>query len=57
LKWQELEFQPTRQLAPGLYRLMVILYDRDTGEKVAGIDLTSGETGQLLPLLTVSVEA
>ncbi len=57
LKWHELEFQPTRQLTPGAYRLVVILYDRFTGEKVAGVDLSSGETGQLLPLLTIFVEA
>lgn len=56
LKWHELEFQPTRQLAPGDYRLVIILYDRITGEKVAGTDLTSGEAGKLLPLLSISVE-
>ncbi len=57
LKWHELEFQPERELMPGAYRLMIILYDRYTGEKVTGIDLSSGERSQYLPLLTFSVEA
>ncbi len=57
LKWHELEFQPERELLPGAYRLVVILYDRYTGERVTGIDLSSGESSQYLPLLTFSVEA
>ncbi len=57
LKWHELEFQPERELLPGAYRLVVILYDRYTGERVTGIDLSSGESSPYLPLLTFSVEA
>lgn len=57
LKWHELEIQPSRELTPGDYRLAVVLYDRYTGEKVTGIDLSSGEAGQVLPLLTITVEA
>ncbi len=57
LKWHELEFQPARELIPGFYRLVIILYGRETGEKVAGRDMNSGETGNILPLLTFSVEA
>lgn len=56
LKWHELDFQPTRELAPGSYRLVIILYDRFTRERVAGRDLSSGETGEYLPLLTFHVE-
>lgn len=56
LKWHELEMS-TAQLPPGNYRLVVILYDRYTGEKVPGIDQTSGEYGSILPLLTFTVES
>lgn len=55
LKWHELEMS-TDQLPSGDYRLVVILYDRYTGEKVPGIDQTSGEYGSILPLLAFSVE-
>lgn len=55
LKWHELEMS-TAQLPPGNYRLVVILYDRYSGEKVSGNDQTSGEYGSILPLLNFSVE-
>ena len=57
LKWHEVEMAPTRELEPGHYRVVVILYDRETNKKVQGHDLTSGETGDILPLMTFSVEA
>ena len=56
LKWHELEMS-TSHLPPGDYRLVVILYDRFTGEKVSGLDQTSGEYASILPLLTFAVEA
>ena len=56
LKWHEVEMVPTRELEPGYYRAVVILYDRFSGEKVQGIDLTSGERISILPLVTFSVE-
>ena len=53
--WDVIELS-TEGLPPGDYRLMMILYHRDTGEKVSGLDLTSGETGNLLPLLAFTIE-
>ena len=46
----------TEGLPPGDYRLMMILYHRSTGEKVSGLDLASGETGNILPLLSFTIE-
>ena len=46
----------TEGLPPGDYRLMMILYHRDIGEKVSGLDLASGETGNILPLLSFTIE-
>ncbi len=46
----------TEGLPPGDYRLMMILYHRDTGEKVGGLDLTSGEAGNILPLLAFTIK-
>ena len=54
--WNVIELS-TEGLPPGDYRLMMILYHRDTGEKVSGLDLTSGETGNLLPLLAFAIES
>ena len=55
VKWNEVEL-PTEGLEPGDYRLVVILYDRFTNEKVQGTDLTSGETSGILPILTFTIE-
>ncbi len=46
----------TEGLPPGDYRLMMILYHRITGEKVSGLDLASGETGNILPLLSFTIK-
>ena len=46
----------TEGLPPGDYRLMMILYHRDTGEKVSGLDLASGEAENILPLLAFTIE-
>ncbi len=54
--WDVIELS-TEGLPPGDYRLMMILYHRDTGEKVSGLDLTSSETGNLLPLLAFTIES
>ena len=53
--WNVIELS-TEGLPPGDYRLMMILYHRDTGEKVSGLDLTSGEAGNILPLLAFTIE-
>ena len=55
VKWNEVEL-PTEGLEPGDYRLVVILYDRNTNEKVQGTDLRSGETSVILPILTFTIE-
>ena len=52
LKWNVIEL-PTEGLPPGDYRIVVIVYDRETGKKkVNGLDLTTGEVGQILPVST-----
>ena len=56
LPWDVIELS-TEGLPPGDYRLMFILYNRNTGEKVSGLDLTSGETGNILPLLSFTIES
>ncbi len=53
--WNVIELS-TEGLPPGDYRLMMILYHRDTGEKVSGLDLASGEAGNLLPLLAFTIK-
>ncbi|MCY3833763.1 MAG: glycosyltransferase family 39 protein [Chloroflexi bacterium] len=56
LKWYEAEMT-TAGLPPGDYRVVVILYDRyDSRSKVSGIDLTTGETGAILPIFSFSIE-
>ncbi len=56
LKWNVIELS-TAGLPAGDYRLMMILYHRDTGEKVEGVDLATGEAANILPVLTFTVEA
>ena len=53
--WKVIELS-TKGLSPGDYRLMLILYNRDSGEKVNGLDLTSGETANMLPLLALTIK-
>ena len=55
LPWNVIKL-PTEGLPPGDYRLMMILYHRDTGEKVSGLDLTSGETASIFSILTFTIE-
>ena len=55
LPWNVIELSTTG-LLPGDYRLMMILYHRDTGEKVSGLDLTSGETASIFSILTFTIE-
>ena len=52
--WDVIELS-TEGLPPGDYRLMIILYHRDTGEKVSGADLTSGESANILPIATFTI--
>ena len=55
LKWYVAEMS-TDGLPPGDYRAVVILYDRYSNAKAAGTDLTTGEVGEILPILHFSIE-
>ena len=55
LKWYEAEL-PTEGLPAGDYRVVVIVYDRETNKKVNGIDLTTGEAANIFPVLTFTIE-
>ena len=52
--WDVIELS-TADLSPGDYRLMIILYHRDTGEKVSGVDPTTGESANIFPVATFTV--
>ena len=36
---------------------MLVLYHRETGERIQGLDLTSAEDEKILPLLTFTIDA
>lgn len=55
LKWYVAEL-PTEDLPAGDYRVMVVVYHRDTGEKVAGIDLLTDEKATILPITVFTIE-
>ena len=56
LKWYDVEMT-TAGLPPGDYRVVVIVYDRnESSDKVAGVDLTTGEAGAILPIFTFTIE-
>ena len=56
LKWYVVEL-PTADLAPGDYRVVVIVYDRHrSSAKATGQDLTSGEVGTILPIFAFTIE-
>ncbi len=54
--WDVIELS-TAGLPPGNYRLMMILYHRDSGEKVSGADLTTGEAAKIWPILEFTIES
>ena len=55
LKWYVVEL-PTADLAPGDYRVVVIVYDRHhASSKVSGVDMSTGETGTILPIFNFTV--
>ena len=56
LKWYEAEIS-TADLPPGEYRVMVIVYDRQTVKKVYGIDMPSGRSDDNFPIIEFTVEA
>ena len=53
--WDVIELS-TADLPPGDYRLMMILYHRDTGEKVSGADPTTGEAANIFSILPFTIE-
>ena len=55
LPWNVLEL-PTTDLPVGEYRLMLILYHRETGEKVVGKDFQSGATEEFIEVLSIEVQ-
>lgn len=55
LKWYTAEL-PTENLEAGEYRVMIIIYHQENGEKVIGTDLVTGETSTILPISVFTVE-
>ena len=56
LKWYVVEL-PAADLAPGDYRVVVVVYDRHhASSKVTGTDLSTGETGSILPIFSFTIE-
>ena len=56
LKWYVVEL-PTAGLAPGEYRVVVIVYDpHRSSAKVTGEDMTTGEIGSILPIMAFTIE-
>ena len=53
--WNVIELS-TADLSAGDYRLMLILYHRDTGGKVDGVDEINGESAGILPILSFSID-
>lgn len=55
LTWYSVEL-PTADLPAGDYKVMVILYDRETIKKVAGVDLATGLSSDIHPVFTFAVD-
>jgi hypothetical protein len=53
--WSVIEFS-TKDLPAGEYRLVLILYRPDNGERVQGTDIASGQIAEILPLLDFHIE-
>ena len=47
----------TEDLPPGDYQLVLILYNREGGSKVLGVDESSGESAGILPLQLFSIDS
>ena len=56
LPWDVIDLS-TAGLPSGDYRLMMILYHRDTGEKVSGAGSTTGEATKIWPILEFTIES
>ena len=55
LKWYKAEL-PTEGLPPGDYRVIVVVYDRETNKKVGGTDLVTGEAANIFSIQTFTIE-
>ena len=55
LKWSVVELS-TEGLPAGEYRLIIVLYHSLNGERVGGVDLSTGGSDTNLPILTFTVE-
>lgn len=55
LTWYAVDL-PASELPPGEYTVMVILYDRDTVKKASGVDLASGNSSDIHPVLSFAVD-
>ena len=53
--WNVIELS-TEGLPPGDYRLIMILYHRDSGKKVSGADLAEGEAANIFSILPFTIE-
>ena len=53
--WSVIELS-TAELSEGDYRLMLILYHRDTGARANGVDEINGESAGILPILSFSID-
>ncbi len=55
LPWYAVELS-TAGLPPGDYQVMVILYNRDTVKKIAGVDSTTGFSSDIHPVFSFTVD-
>ena len=55
LKWYAAELS-TKGLPPGDYRVIVVVYDRETNKKVSGTDLVTGESANIFSIQTFTIE-
>lgn len=56
LKWYQVDMS-TEGLPPGEYRVVVIVYSREqSSARVQGVDMTSGELGDMLSILEFTIE-
>ncbi len=54
--WSVIELS-TADLPPGGYQLVLILYNRESGSKVPGVDERSGESAGILPIQAFSIDS
>ena len=55
LPWNVIEMFTTADLPAGEYRLMLVLYRRDTGETIGGVENADSMSSDIIPLLTFEI--